>query len=48
MVLGLQVADVAAAVACDAYESGSGDCLSRARVVRTIFGRVLLNNTWFP
>ena len=47
-VLGLQVADIAAAVARDAYESATGDCSSRARAVRTIFRRVLLNDKWLP
>jgi hypothetical protein len=45
-VLGLQVADVAAGVARDAYESSSGDTRSRARAVRRIFSRVLVNDEW--
>lgn len=47
-VLGLQLADIAAAVARDAYENATGDCLSRARAVRSIFSRVLLNDKWLP
>jgi len=47
-VLGLQVADVAAAVARDEYEKQPGDTRARAECVRRIFRHVLLNDQWLP
>jgi len=44
--LGLQAADVAAAVARRIFEDLNGDTQARARAIRAVFDRVLLNDTW--
>ncbi len=45
-ILGLQVADLAAAVARNVYEGTSGTTPQRSTKVRGIFRRVLLNDEW--
>jgi hypothetical protein len=46
-VLGLQAADIAVALACREYESASdGEEGARARAVKRMFARVLLNGDW--
>lgn len=45
-VLGLQAADIAAAVARDTFEGAEGTTRSRAGAVRCIFDHVLLNDEW--
>jgi hypothetical protein len=45
-VLGIQVADVAAALAAQVYESAPGGPRDKAGRVRTMFDRVLLNDEW--
>lgn len=44
--LGIQVADIAAAVASREYELTQGTVRNKAECVRAIFGRVMLNDEW--
>ncbi len=44
--LGIQVADIAAAVASREYELAQGTVRQKAERVRAVFGRVLLNDEW--
>lgn len=44
--LGIQVADIAAAVASQEYELAQGMARQKAERVRAVFGRVLLNDEW--
>jgi len=45
-VLGIQVADIAAALAARVYELAPGGPREKAGRVRTVFDRVLLNDEW--
>lgn len=44
--LGLQAADIAAAIARRIFESTGGDTRGRARAVKRVFDHVLLNDRW--
>lgn len=45
-VIGIQVADIAAAVAAKEYELATGEVRAKAERVRKIFDRVFLNDKW--
>lgn len=45
--LGLQAADIAAAVARDVFEENYEDARTGAEAVREIFPKVMLNDEWF-